>query len=195
MPAVTRRSTVDRAVTRAFDLAVATVALLLLAPVLAIVALAVGVVLGGPVLFRQERVGLGGQPFVMVKFRTMRDTCDPTGAPLPDDQRLTRFGRFLRRTSLDELPELYNVLRGEMSIVGPRPLLMHYLDLYSPEQMRRHEVKPGITGWCQVNGRNDLDWDTKFALDLWYVEHKSPALDVRILLRTVGKTLAREGTS
>jgi sugar transferase EpsL len=185
----------DRAVTRAFDLVVATVALVVLAPVLAVVAIAVRAALGRPVLFRQERPGLNGRPFVLVKFRTMRDACDSAGAPLSDAERLTPFGRFLRSTSLDELPELYNVVRGEMSIVGPRPLLMCYLDRYSPAQMGRHDVKPGLTGWCQVNGRNDLDWDTKLSLDLWYVENKSLALDVKIVISTVGKILSREGTT
>lgn len=186
---------IDRVATRAFDLVVAASGLILLSPLLAAVAVAVRVALGKPVLFRQERPGLGGEPFVMFKFRTMHDGRDAGGDLLPDAERLTSFGRFLRSTSLDELPELYNVLRGDMSIVGPRPLLLRYLDRYSPEQMRRHDVKPGITGWCQINGRNDLDWDTKFALDLWYVEHRSLGLDVRILLRTIGKTLAREGTT
>ena len=178
---------------RAFDLLLAVPLLLLLFPALLLVALAVAVSLGRPVLFRQERPGFRGKPFVMVKFRTMTDERDADGELLPDADRLTRFGRFLRHTSIDELPELYNVVRGEMSLVGPRPLLMRYLLRYSPEEMRRHDVKPGITGWSQINGRNALSWSEKFALDLWYVEHQSLALDVKILFRTVWKALRREG--
>ncbi len=151
--------------------------------------------LGTPVLFTQVRPGLHGKPFLMVKFRTMTDIRDASGALLPDAQRLTPFGCFLRSSSLDELPELWNVLRGEMSLVGPRPLLMEYLPLYSPEQARRHEVRPGITGWAQVNGRNAISWDDKFALDVWYVDHRSLWLDVRILWMTVRKVLVRDGIS
>ncbi|MFN4359200.1 MAG: sugar transferase [Hylemonella sp.] len=151
--------------------------------------------LGSPVLFRQVRPGLHGRPFVMVKFRTMTDERGADGELLPDAQRLTSFGRFLRATSLDELPELWNVLRGEMSLVGPRPLLMEYLPLYSPEQARRHEVRPGITGWAQVNGRNALSWDDRFKLDIWYVDHRSLWLDLRILWLTVRKVIVREGIS
>ena len=151
--------------------------------------------LGSPVFFRQTRPGLHGQPFEMVKFRTMTDARGPDGQLLPDAQRLTRFGRFLRASSLDELPELWNVLKGDMSLVGPRPLLMEYLPLYTPEQARRHEVRPGITGWAQVNGRNALSWEEKFALDVWYVDHQSLALDISILWRTVRKVLVREGIS
>jgi lipopolysaccharide/colanic/teichoic acid biosynthesis glycosyltransferase len=151
--------------------------------------------LGSPVLFCQVRPGLQGKPFTMVKFRTMTDERGPDGALLPDAQRITPFGRFLRASSLDELPELWNVLKGEMSLVGPRPLLMEYLPLYTPEQARRHAVRPGITGWAQVNGRNAISWADKFALDVWYVDHRSLWLDVQILWRTVRKVLVRDGIS
>ncbi len=151
--------------------------------------------LGKPVLFRQVRPGLGGHPFEMVKFRSMTDGRDINGELLPDAQRLTQFGRFLRASSLDELPELWNVLKGEMSLVGPRPLLMEYLPLYSAEQSRRHEVRPGITGWAQVNGRNAISWQEKFALDIWYVDNRSLWLDLRILWLTVRKVLIRDGIS
>ncbi|OYD52104.1 sugar transferase [Acidovorax kalamii] len=151
--------------------------------------------LGSPVLFRQIRPGQHGRPFMMVKFRTMTDERGADGELLPDVQRLTSFGRFLRASSLDELPELWNVLRGEMSLVGPRPLLMEYLPLYSPEQARRHEVRPGITGWAQVNGRNALSWEERFKLDIWYVDHRSLWLDLRILWLTVRKVIVREGIS
>lgn len=151
--------------------------------------------LGTPVFFRQVRPGLHGQPFEMVKFRTMTDERGPDGELLPDAQRLTPFGRWLRATSLDELPELWNVLRGDMSLVGPRPLLMEYLPLYTPEQARRHEVRPGITGWAQVNGRNAISWADKFELDVWYVEHRSLWLDIKILCLTVKKVLVRDGIS
>jgi lipopolysaccharide/colanic/teichoic acid biosynthesis glycosyltransferase len=147
------------------------------------------------VLFRQVRPGLQGRPFTMVKFRTMTDDRGPDGALLPDARRLTPFGRFLRASSLDELPELWNVLKGDMSLVGPRPLLMEYLPLYTPEQARRHEVRPGITGWAQVNGRNAISWANKFALDVWYVDHRSLWLDLQILWRTVRKVLVRDGIS
>lgn len=180
---------------RGFDIVAAGSALLLLSPVLLGVAALVRFNLGAPVLFRQLRPGLHGRPFEMVKFRTMRDAIDSRGQPLPDAERLTRFGRLLRATSLDELPELWNVLTGDMSLVGPRPLLMEYLPLYSPEQARRHEVRPGVTGWAQVNGRNALSWDEKFRLDVWYVEHQSLWLDLRILALTVKKVLVREGIS
>ncbi|MBO7655742.1 MAG: sugar transferase [Kiritimatiellae bacterium] len=167
--------------------------LLLAAPVwltlLALTACAVRVGMGSPVLFRQERPGLNGKPFRLLKFRTMRP------GEGSDAERLTRFGRFMRATSLDELPELLNVLKGEMALVGPRPLLMRYLPLYTPEQMRRHEVRPGITGWAQVNGRNLLSWESKFAYDVWYVEHRSTALDFKILFLTVLRVLCREGIS
>lgn len=151
--------------------------------------------LGSPVFFRQTRPGLHGRPFDMIKFRTMTDARGPDGRLLPDADRLTAFGRFLRASSLDELPELLNVLKGDMSLVGPRPLLMEYLPLYSPEQARRHEVRPGVTGWAQVNGRNALSWADKFLLDVWYVDHRSLWLDIKILLLTVRKVLVREGIS
>lgn len=151
--------------------------------------------LGSPVFFRQARPGLHGQSFEMIKFRTMTDARGPDGALLPDCERLTPFGRFLRETSLDELPELWNVLKGDMSLVGPRPLLMEYLPLYSPEQARRHAVRPGVTGWAQVNGRNAIGWEEKFALDVWYVDHKSLWLDLQILWLTVKKVLVRDGIS
>lgn len=184
-----------RWVKRALDVAGSGAALVLLAPVLLGVAAAVRVSMGAPVLFRQLRPGLDGRPFRMYKFRTMRDAVDRSGRPLPDAERLTRVGRFLRATSLDELPELLNVLRGEMSLVGPRPLLMEYLPLYSPEQARRHSVRPGITGWAQVNGRNALSWEKRFELDVWYVDHQSLRLDLRILLLTLRKVAMREGVS
>lgn len=180
---------------RVFDFVVSALGLLLLAVPLALLAWQVRRKLGSPVLFTQVRPGLHSRPFRMVKFRTMTDARDVSGALLSDAQRLTPFGRFLRTSSLDELPELWNVLRGEMSLVGPRPLLMEYLPLYSPEQARRHEVRPGITGWAQVNGRNAISWADKFALDVWYVDHRSLWLDVRILWLTVRKVLMRDGIS
>ncbi|HET8655869.1 MAG TPA: sugar transferase [Longimicrobiaceae bacterium] len=180
---------------RLLDVVVSATVLLLLSPVLLATALAVRLGIGSPVLFRQERPGLHGRPFTMVKFRTMRDAVDRAGHPLPDAARLTRLGRVLRSTSLDELPELWNVLRGEMSLVGPRPLLMEYLPLYTAEQARRHDVRPGVTGWAQVNGRNALSWEEKFALDVWYVDHRSFRLDLEILLLTAKKVFAREGIS
>lgn len=182
-------------VKRAFDLAVVLLSLPITLPVLALLFLLVRVKLGGPALFRQTRPGLGGKPFTLVKFRSMTDARDATGALLGDADRLTRFGKLLRASSLDELPELWNVLKGDMSLVGPRPLLMSYLPLYSPEQARRHDVLPGITGWSQVKGRNALSWEQKFALDVWYVDHWSPWLDVRIILLTVAKVLRRHGVS
>jgi lipopolysaccharide/colanic/teichoic acid biosynthesis glycosyltransferase/glycosyltransferase involved in cell wall biosynthesis len=178
---------------RAVDVAVSAVALVLLSPLLLATALAVRLRLGAPVLFRQVRPGLHGRPFEMVKFRTMRDALGPDGSPRPDAERLTPFGRWLRSTSLDELPELWNVLKGDMSLVGPRPLLMEYLPLYSAQQARRHEVRPGITGWAQVNGRNAIGWDEKFALDVWYVDHRSLRMDIAILGKTATKALRREG--
>ncbi|TCL34664.1 lipopolysaccharide/colanic/teichoic acid biosynthesis glycosyltransferase [Azotobacter chroococcum] len=178
---------------RLFDLLVATTALLLLAPLLLVLAWLVRRRIGTPVLFRQLRPGLHGRPFELLKFRSMREALDERGRPLPDAERLTPFGRFLRASSLDELPELWNVLRGDMSLVGPRPLLMEYLPLYTPEQARRHAVRPGITGWAQVNGRNALSWEEKFRLDVWYVDHRSFRLDLRILLLTLKRVLAREG--
>jgi lipopolysaccharide/colanic/teichoic acid biosynthesis glycosyltransferase len=180
---------------RPFDVAVAATALLACAPLLLAVALAVRLVLGRPVLFVQERPGRHGVPFRLIKFRTMRDAFDAEGRPLPDGERLTGLGHFLRSTSLDELPELWNVLRGEMSLVGPRPLLMEYLPLYTPEQARRHEVRPGITGWAQVNGRNALSWEEKFRLDVWYVDNRSFWLDLKILWLTAVKVFRREGIS
>ncbi len=180
---------------RLFDITAALVALLLLAlPLLALTWL-VRRKLGRPAFFRQVRPGLHGQPFEMVKFRSMTDARGPDGALLPDADRLTPFGRFLRASSLDELPGLWNVLKGDMSLVGPRPLLVEYLPLYSPEQARRHEVRPGITGWAQVNGRNALGWEEKFALDVWYVDHRSLWLDLKILWLTVKKVLVRDGIS
>lgn len=180
---------------RAIDVVVSFAGLVLLSPLFVLIAWRVRRDIGKPVLFRQMRPGLHGEPFTMIKFRTMRDAIGPDGKPLPDGERLTDFGRFLRRTSLDELPELWNVLRGEMSLVGPRPLLMEYLDLYTPEQMRRHDVRPGITGWAQANGRNAISWDEKFALDIWYVDNQSFWLDKRILWQTVQKVVRREGIS
>ena len=166
---------------------------LCLLPVLAVVALLVRIKLGSPVLFRQPRPGYQGQPFTLIKFRSMTDQRDAGGNLLPDAERLTPFGRFLRATSLDELPELWNVLKGEMSLVGPRPLAMRYLPLYSPEQARRHDVRPGITGWAQINGRNDTSWDDRFRKDLWYVDHLSLAIDLKILFLTIYRVLRREG--
>ena len=180
---------------RLFDITAALAALLLLALPLALLTWQVRRKLGSPAFFRQVRPGMHGQPFEMVKFRTMTNARGPDGALLPDADRLTPFGRFLRASSLDELPELWNVLKGEMSLVGPRPLLMEYLPLYSPQQARRHEVRPGITGWAQVNGRNALGWDEKFKLDVWYVDHRSLWLDIKILWLTVKKVLVREGIS
>jgi lipopolysaccharide/colanic/teichoic acid biosynthesis glycosyltransferase len=178
---------------RAIDVCGALLALLLLLPVIAIVAIAVRIAMGSPVLFRHVRAGYRGEPFVLFKFRSMRDAFGPDGAALPDAERLTPFGAFLRSTSLDELPELWNVLAGHMSLVGPRPLLMEYLPLYSPEQARRHEVRPGLTGWAQVNGRNALSWEQKLAYDVWYVEHRSVWLDLRILCASVAIVLRAEG--
>lgn len=180
---------------RLLDVALASAALLLLLPFIGLLALLVRSRLGTPVLFRQRRPGLNGQIFTIYKFRTMTDARDEQGQLLPDAQRLTSFGRFLRSSSLDELPELWNVLRGDMSLVGPRPLLIQYLPRYTPQQARRHEVRPGITGWAQVNGRNALSWEEKFVLDVWYVEHVSLRLDVKIVALTVQKIVQREGIS
>jgi sugar transferase EpsL len=182
-------------VKRAFDLLAAGAALVLLSPVLAVTAALVAVRLGRPVLFRQVRPGLGGRPFELAKFRTMTDARGPDGALLSDAERLTPFGRWLRKSSLDELPELWNVVRGDMSLVGPRPLLMEYLPLYSPRHARRHEVRPGLTGWAQVNGRNALEWEARLDLDAWYVENRTFALDLRILALTVLTVLRRTGVS
>jgi lipopolysaccharide/colanic/teichoic acid biosynthesis glycosyltransferase len=180
---------------RIIDILGAGLGLLLLSPVLAIVAYKIRREMGSPVLFRQTRPGRHGKPFQMVKFRTMRDAVDTDGRPLPDAERLTKLGQFLRSSSLDELPELWNVLRGEMSLVGPRPLLMEYLPLYSPEQARRHEMRPGVTGWAQVNGRNTISWDEKFALDVWYVDNRSLWLDLKIIWLTIRKVIKRDGIS
>ena len=180
---------------RLFDITAASAALVVLSPVYAITAYKVKQNLGSPVLFRQTRPGLNGKPFDMVKFRTMKDATDEQGNPLPDSERLTDFGKALRNTSLDELPELWNVLKGDMSLVGPRPLLMEYLPLYSAEQARRHNVRPGVTGYAQVNGRNTIGWDQKFALDTWYVDNQSLWLDVKILFKTVKKVLIKDGIS
>lgn len=177
------------------DRLAAAVGLVCLAPVMVATALGIRVTMGGPVLFRQARPGRGGRIFELVKFRTMREAKDADGNPLPDEQRLTRTGRFLRATSLDELPQLWNVLRGDMSLVGPRPLLVEYLPRYSAEQARRHDVLPGITGWAQVNGRNALEWDERFQLDVWYVDNWSLALDLKILALTLLRVIQREGIS
>jgi sugar transferase EpsL len=184
-----------RAVKRVLDVVLGALAMLILLPTLGIVALLVWVQLGAPVLFRQCRPGLGGESFTILKFRTMTDALDGNGDLQPDAQRLTRLGQLLRSTSLDELPELINVLRGEMSLVGPRPLLMQYLERYTPEQARRHEVRPGITGWAQVNGRNALSWEERFELDVWYVDHLSLWLDLKIVALTLCKIVTREGIS
>ncbi|WP_305764672.1 MULTISPECIES: sugar transferase [Gammaproteobacteria] len=180
---------------RAFDIIIAVIALILLAPVILLVALLIRLKLGSPVLFKQTRPGLNGELFRMLKFRSMLDANDKAGVPLPDKQRLTGFGNLLRSTSLDELPGLINVLKGDMSLVGPRPLLVEYLPLYTPEQYSRHEVRPGITGWAQVNGRNTLSWEEKFELDIWYVENQSFWLDIKILFLTLKKVFLREGVS
>lgn len=180
---------------RLFDFAIALLGLIVLALPLLILLVQIRRKLGSPVFFRQVRPGLNGKPFEMVKFRTMTDECGPDGRLLPDAVRLTPFGRFLRSTSLDELPELWNVLKGDMSLVGPRPLLVEYLSLYTPEQARRHEARPGVTGWAQVNGRNAISWEEKFELDVWYVDHQSLWLDIKILWLTVKKVLVRDGIS
>ncbi len=180
---------------RAFDIVVATAALAIFSPAIAVLAVLIRKRLGAPVLFSQNRPGLAGKPFRILKFRTMTDDRDPDGTLLPDAARLTPFGKWLRATSLDEVPELWNVVRGDMSLVGPRPLLMEYLPLYTPEQARRHEVRPGITGWAQVNGRNAITWEEKFRLDTWYVDNQSISLDIRILVKTLSKVLRREGIS
>lgn len=180
---------------RIFDIVVSSFALLILAIPLLILVVLIRRRLGSPVLFRQVRPGLGGRPFQMVKFRTMTDARSQDGELLPDAERLTVFGRFLRSTSLDELPELWNVLKGDMSLVGPRPLLMEYMSLYSPEQARRHDVRPGVTGWAQINGRNALSWEEKFSLDVWYADNHSFWLDLKILWLTVRKVIARDGIS
>ena len=177
---------------RLFDFLISLILLLVLSPLILILGVIVWINMGGPVIFAQARPGYGGKIFRLYKFRSMRNASDRNGNPLPDDQRLTRLGKFMRSTSLDELPELVNVLKGEMSLVGPRPLLIAYLDRYTPEQARRHDVLPGITGWAQVNGRNAISWEEKFKLDVWYVDHQSLLLDLRILLMTAGKVFKRE---
>lgn len=180
---------------RGFDFMISLVGLIIASPILLMVAILVRFNLGAPILFRQSRVGLNGEIFEMVKFRTMKDAQDAKGNPLPDEERLTKFGQFLRKSSLDELPELFNVLKGDMSLVGPRPLLVEYLPLYSKEQMRRHEVRPGITGYAQVNGRNNISWAKKFELDVYYVKNYSLGLDLKILAQTVGKVLKQSDIS
>ncbi|MGN6103560.1 MAG: sugar transferase [Kofleriaceae bacterium] len=178
---------------QAFDRSIAAAGLVATAPVIAATAAAIRLTMGSPVLFRQVRPGLRGRPFEILKFRTMREAVDASGRPLPDGERLTRLGAFLRSTSLDELPQLINVLRGELSLVGPRPLLVQYLERYSPEQARRHDVLPGITGWSQINGRNSLSWNDKLAHDVWYVDHWSLVVDARILLWTLLRVVQRQG--
>jgi lipopolysaccharide/colanic/teichoic acid biosynthesis glycosyltransferase len=195
MPQHEQRRSVPRAYKSVFDLVLGFIALVIALPIIAILAAAVRIALGSPVLFRQTRPGLHGKPFTIFKFRTMRDARDHAGNLLADSERLTRFGLFLRRTSADELPELFNVLRGDMSLVGPRPLLMEYLERYTPEQMRRHDVKPGITGWAQINGRNAVSWDERFHLDVWYVDHSSIGLDLKIIGLTLIKVFKRQDIS
>lgn len=180
---------------RLFDITASAVALVILSPVYTITAYKVSKNLGSPVLFRQTRPGLNGKPFEMIKFRTMKDAIDTAGNPLPDSERLTPFGKMLRNSSLDELPGLWNVLKGDMSLVGPRPLLMEYLPLYNEAQKRRHLVRPGITGYAQVNGRNAIEWDKKFELDTWYVDNQSLWLDIKILFKTVKKVIIKDGIS
>lgn len=180
---------------RSFDIVVSTILLVLLVPVFLSVMLLVRLRLGSPIFFSQMRPGRDSRPFKMIKFRTMRETCDSDGKLLADADRLTALGRFLRSTSLDELPELWNVLKGDMSLVGPRPLLMEYLPLYSEMQARRHEVRPGITGWAQVNGRNAISWEEKFALDVWYVDNRSVGLDIKIMALTLAKVFGRADIS
>jgi sugar transferase EpsL len=186
---------VGRLAKRLFDLLVATVLMVALGPLTGLIALCTLFLMGPPVLFRQVRPGYGAKPFTLLKFRTMRDGRDAEGRLLPDAERLTAMGKLMRRLSLDELPQLWNVWKGEMSLVGPRPLLMEYLDRYTAEQMRRHEMKPGVTGWAQVNGRNALSWEARFRLDLWYVDHWSLGLDLKIILKTIRSVLLREGIS
>ena len=180
---------------RIFDLTFALIALIILSPVLILTAIFVRIFIGSPILFTQQRPGYKGRPFHIYKFRSMTNRFARDGSLLPDAERLTRFGRILRSLSLDELPELFNILRGEMSFVGPRPLLMDYLLLYSPEQMRRHDVMPGLTGWAQVNGRNAIDWPSRFRMDVWYVDNWSFWLDIRIIFMTVSKVVLREGVN
>jgi sugar transferase EpsL len=178
---------------RLFDIISSVAGLIVISPLLVVLAVLVRLKLGSPILFRQQRPGLGGKAFVIYKFRTMTDQCDASGNLLPDEQRLPAFGRFLRSTSFDELPELFNVLKGDMSIVGPRPLMMKYLERYSPQQARRHDVKPGITGWAQINGRNAISWEDKFKLDVWYVDNWTFWLDMKIILKSAWMVIAKEG--
>lgn len=180
---------------RLFDICISLVAIILLSPLLIATGLVARAKLGTQIFFRQQRPGLHGQPFEMVKFRTMTDSRDSEGNLLPDGERLIAYGRFLRSTSIDELPELWNVLKGDMSLVGPRPLLMDYVPLYSAEQRRRHDVRPGITGWAQINGRNAISWDEKFMLDIWYVDNRSLALDIKILWLTMQRVVVRQGVN
>lgn len=190
-----RQSGLSLFIKKALDRTVALATLVVTAPVIGAATVAVRASMGSPVFFTQQRPGLNGRPFRIVKMRTMTDARDAQGRLLPDDQRLTKLGRFLRASSIDELPQLFNVLRGDLSLVGPRPLLMQYLPLYSPEQARRHDVLPGITGWAQIHGRNALSWEEKFALDVWYVDHWSPLLDLKILAKTALSVIRREGIS
>ncbi len=187
-----KKSTINRWLKRILDILLGIAGLLILSPVILVLVIIVWLTLGWPVIFTQARPGLRGKIFNLYKFRSMKNAFDMEGNPLPDEQRLTQLGKFMRASSLDELPEIINVLKGEMSWVGPRPLLVAYLDRYSPEQTRRHEVLPGITGWAQVNGRNALSWEEKFKLDVWYVDHQSFWLDIKILFMTVGKVFKRE---
>lgn len=189
------RKCIQGLIKRLFDFSASFFGLILLSPIIALVAWKIRKNLGSPVLFRQTRPGLNGKPFEMVKFRTMKDAVDSQGNPLPDSERMTSFGDKLRNSSLDELPELWNVLKGDMSLVGPRPLLMQYLPLYSKEQARRHEVRPGVTGWAQINGRNAISWEEKFKLDVWYVDNRNLLLDIKILFLTVKKVFVKEGIS
>jgi lipopolysaccharide/colanic/teichoic acid biosynthesis glycosyltransferase len=184
-----------QALKRVLDVLVAAMATVIISPLLAVIALLVFVKLGTPVFYRQERPGMNGKPFDLIKFRSMLEAYDTAGRPLPNEQRVTRFGQLLRSLSLDELPELWNILKGDMSLVGPRPLLTDYLPLYNERQFRRHEVKPGLTGWSQINGRNSISWEEKFELDVWYVDNASFSLDLKILFMTVLKVLRREGIS
>lgn len=183
------------AVKRLFDILLASILILILSPILLLVFILVKRKLGSPAIFRQKRPGVHGKIFTMYKFRSMTDARGKSGELLPDEIRLTRFGRLLRKTSLDELPELFNILKGDMSFVGPRPLLVQYLERYTPQQARRHEVKPGLTGWAQVNGRNAISWNEKFQLDVWYVDHWTLLLDVKIMFMTIGKVIKRDGIS
>ena len=178
---------------RLLDIIISLSALILLAPLYAVISYKVKKNLGSPILFKQTRPGLHAQPFDMIKFRTMKDATDTSGNLLPDSMRMTAFGKMLRSSSLDELPELWNVLKGDMSLVGPRPLLMEYVPLYNQEQARRHEMRPGITGWAQINGRNNISWNDKFKLDVWYIDNQSLLLDLKILLLTVKKVIIKEG--